>query len=176
MSGEEDFKDVKVMEGNTVDQLGTLHQANGRYALRFERSFSYNPEEVFRVITDPHSFSQWYPFATGEMDLKLGGKIAFDDGEGSTYEGIITELKEPHTFEFREVDDLIQIALLKEDEGCQMVFTHIFDDKEMAMYTAAGWHRCLDVFQQIVNGQPVEWKDNSVELREFYREAFDRKR
>lgn len=56
-----------------------------------------------------------------------------------------------------------------------MVFTHVFDDKEMAMYTAAGWHRCLDVLQQIVNGQPVEWKDNSVELREFYREAFDRK-
>lgn len=125
MCGEEDFKDVKVMEGNTVDQLATLHQANGRYALRFERFFSYKPEEVFRVITDPHSFSQWYPFATGEMDLKLGGEIAFDDGEGTTYEGIITELKEPYTFEFREVDDLIRISLQEEGKGCQLVFIHI---------------------------------------------------
>ncbi|MBD1383260.1 SRPBCC family protein [Metabacillus arenae] len=157
-----------------MNQFGTLHESNGRYALRFKRFFSYKPEEVFRVITDPSYFSQWYPFSTGEMDLRSGGKIAFDDGEGSTYEGIITELKKPHTFEFREVDDLIQISLLEEDEGCQMVFTHTFDDKEMAMYTAAGWHRCLDVLHQIVNGHPVEWKDNSVELREFYREAFDR--
>ncbi|WP_198433952.1 SRPBCC family protein [Virgibacillus salexigens] len=83
-------------------------------------------------------------------------------------------LKNPHTFEFREVDDLIRISLLEEDEGCQMVFTHIFDDKEMAMYIAAGWHRCLDALQQIVNRQPVEWKDNSAELRKLYREAFDR--
>lgn len=155
-----------------MNKLGTLHKTNDRFTLRFERFFSYKPEEVFRVITNPHSFSQWYPFATGEMDLKLGGKIAFDDGEGSTYEGIITGLIEPHTFEFREVDDLVQISLLEEKEGCQMVFSHTFDDNEMVMYVAAGWHRCLDALEQIVNGQPVEWKENAAELRELYREAF----
>ncbi|WP_413379636.1 SRPBCC domain-containing protein [Alkalihalobacillus sp. 1P02AB] len=157
-----------------MNEFGTLHDANGRYALRFERYFSYKPEVVFRVMTNPSYFSQWYPFSTGEIDLRIGGKIAFDDGEGSTYEGIITELKTPHTFEFREVDDLIQISFLEKNRGCQMIFTHTFDDKEMAMYTAAGWHRCLDVFHQIVNEHPIEWKDNSAELREFYREAFNR--
>lgn len=153
--------------------LGKLEKSNGRFALKFERFFSYEPWEVFRVITDPKSFSQWYPFATGEMDPKLGGKIAFDDGEGSTYEGIITEINEPYTFEFREMDDRILISLQEDDDGCQMVFTHIFDDKEMAIYTAAGWYRCLDVFEQIVNGQPIEWKDNSAELRHMYQEAFN---
>lgn len=156
-----------------MNQYGTLLESNGRYALRFERSFPYTNEEVFRVITNPSSFSKWYPFATGEMDVRLGGKIAFDDGEGSTYEGIITELIKPHTFEFREVDDLIQISLLKKDEGCQMIFIHTFDDKEMAMYIAAGWYRCLDVLQQIVNGDEIVWRDNSAELRGFYQEAFD---
>lgn len=87
MSGEEDFKDIKGMEDDIVDQFGTLHESNGRYTLRFERFFSYKPEEVFRVITNPHFFSQWYPFATGEMDLKLGGKIAFDDGEDRHMKG-----------------------------------------------------------------------------------------
>ncbi|MFG6147394.1 SRPBCC family protein [Halobacillus sp. B23F22_1] len=158
-----------------MSKYGTFHEVNGRYALRFERNFQYSPEEVFRVITDPDSFMQWYPFATGEMDLRPGGKIGFDDGEGSTYEGIITELESPHTFEFREVDDVIQISLREEGEGCEMVFTHIFDDKEMVMYVAAGWHRCLDAFGQIVNGQPVEWKDNAAELREFYSTAFESK-
>lgn len=40
------------------------------------------------------------------MDLRLGGKIAFDDAEGTTYEATITELEKPYLFVFREVDDL----------------------------------------------------------------------
>ncbi|QOR68855.1 SRPBCC family protein [Cytobacillus suaedae] len=156
-----------------MNQYGTLHESNGRCALRFELFFSFKPDMVYDVITNPRYFSQWYPFATGEMDVRLGGKIAFDDGEGSTYEGIITKLNKPNTFEFREVDDLLQISLSEKDEGCQMIFIHTFDDKEMAMYVAAGWHRCLDVLHQIINGHPVEWKDNSAELREVYKESFE---
>src|SRR3954452_8310988 len=94
---------------NEFGKFGTLHESNGRYALRFERFFSHKSEDVFRVITNPSYFSQWYPFATGEMDIRLGGKIAFDDGEGTTYKGTITELEKPYLFGFREVDDLINI-------------------------------------------------------------------
>lgn len=158
-----------------LNTYGTLHETNDCYSLRFERFFSFTPEYVFQGITNPSYFSQWYPFATGEMELRTGGKIYFDDGEGSTYEGIITEFIKPHTFEFREVNDLIQISLLKENEGCRMVFTHTFDEVEMAMYVAAGWHRCLDALHQLVNGQPVKWEDNAAELRVFYKEAFDLK-
>lgn len=71
---------------------GTLAESNGRYQLTFERFTLKHPEHVFSVFTNPHSFSRWYPFATGEMDLSLGGKIKFDDGEGSTYHAVITEL------------------------------------------------------------------------------------
>jgi uncharacterized protein YndB with AHSA1/START domain len=156
-----------------MNEYGRLQESNGRYALRFERYFLYKTADVFHVITNPSYFSQWYPFATGEMDLKPGGKIAFDDGEGSTYEGIITAFKSPHTFEFREVDDWIQISLREEGGGCIMEFTHIFDNKEMAMYVAAGWHRCLEVLEQIVNGRPIEWKDNAAELREIYSRALN---
>ncbi|WP_408010295.1 SRPBCC family protein [Pseudalkalibacillus sp. A8] len=155
-----------------MDNYGTLHETDGRYTLRFERFFPFNLEYVFGVIINPGDFSQWYPFATGEMDLRPGGKIAFNDGEGTTYEGIITELKKPHTFCFQEVDDLIQISLLEEEEGARMIFTHTFDDKTMAVNTAAGWHRCLSVLTQIIKGDPIEWQDNSAELRKVYSENF----
>jgi len=154
-------------------EYGTLHESNGRYALRFERFFPHNPEVVFSIITNPSYFSQWFPFATGEMDLRLGGKIAFDDGEGTTYEGTITELEKPYLFAFREVDDLINISLREEDKGCRMIFTHTFNDNSWAVKTAAGWHRCLDVLFQIVNGNPAKWHDNSAELRKIYSEAFN---
>ncbi|MCW3792917.1 hypothetical protein OM416_15100 [Paenibacillus sp. LS1] len=40
------------------------------------------------------------------------------------------------------------------------------------MNTAAGWHRCLDVLVQIMNGKLIKWHDNSTELRKIYSEAF----
>ena len=152
---------------------GTLHESNGRYTLRFERVFSHNSEDVFHAITNPTYFSEWYPFATGEMNLRLGGNIAFDDGEGTTYKGTITALDKPYLFGFREVDDLIEISVQEEDKGCRMIFTHTFNDDSWAVNTAAGWHRCLDVLGQIVNDEPINWADNSAELREFYSEALN---
>lgn len=157
-----------------MNEPGTLHESNGRYVLRFERFFPHNPEEVYRVITNPSDFSQWYPFATGEMDLRIGGEIAFDDGEGTIYIGTITELEPPTLFGFREVDDGISISLQEEDQGCLMVFTHTFSDDSWAVNTATGWHRCLDVLGQVINGKPIEWHDNSTELRKVYSDAFNR--
>lgn len=155
-----------------MSNYGSLLVKEGRQVLFFERKYLFSPDKVFHIITEPNSFIQWYPFATGEMDLRVGVKIKFDDGEGTAYEAVITELDPPHTFYFQEVDDLIDIRLHISSQGCTLTFSHTFDDREMAIYTAAGWHRCLDVLDQIVNGKPVEWKDNSVELREFYRRNF----
>ena len=156
-----------------MNDYGTLHKSNGRYALRFERFFPHDVEDVFLAVTNPSNFTQWYPFATREMDLKLGGKIAFDDGEGTTYEATITELEQPYKFGFREVDDLINISLEKENDGCRMIFTHTFDDSWL-VNTAAGWHRCLDVLAQIINSKPTEWNDNSAQLRKIFSEAFNK--
>ena len=159
-----------------MTENGTLHESNGRYVLRFERFFPHNPGYVSLVITNPSYFYQWYPFETGKIDLKLGGKNAFDDGEGKTYDGIITELDKPYLFGFREVDDLIKISLQEEDKGCRMIFTHTFDDDSWAVNTAAGWHGCLDVLGQIVNGKPIKWHDNATKLRKVYSEAFNMER
>ncbi|MGN8646539.1 SRPBCC domain-containing protein [Gracilibacillus sp. HCP3S3_G5_1] len=151
---------------------GTLSQHNGRYSLTFEYEFLLSPDKVFDTLIDPPSFIQWYPFATTEMDIKVGGKLKFDDGEGSVYEGEVIELEAPHTFVFQEIDDLLEMRIRERENGCLFTFKHSFDDASMAMYMAAGWHRCLDVFQQLVKGEPVNWKENAKELREYYSEAF----
>ncbi|WP_404407956.1 SRPBCC family protein [Jeotgalibacillus malaysiensis] len=157
-----------------MNEYGTLHESDGRYVIKFERAFSQNISEVFRILTTPDDFAQWYPFATGEMDLKPGGEIGFDDGEGTTYKGVITEIEEPVLFGFNEEGDLIRISLEQKENGSQMTFIHTFDDSAWAVNTAAGWHRCLDVFDQIINGHPVEWKENATELRAYYQKAFNK--
>ncbi|WP_018932939.1 SRPBCC domain-containing protein [Gracilibacillus lacisalsi] len=152
---------------------GTLSQHNERYSLTFECEFPFSSEKVFATLIDPTFFIQWYPFATMEMEVEVGGKLKFDDGEGSVYEGEVLELEEPHTFVFKEVDDLLDMRITEKEDGCLFTFKHSFDDASMAMYIAAGWHRCLEVFQQLVYGEPVVWKDNVETLREYYQEAFD---
>ncbi|SFL57801.1 Uncharacterized conserved protein YndB, AHSA1/START domain [Gracilibacillus orientalis] len=151
---------------------GKLSQNNGRYTLTFERELPFSPEKVFEILIDPDSFTQWYPFATKEMEVKIGGRLKFDDGEGSLYEGEIIELAAPHTFVFKKVDDLLDMRIAEKENGFVFTFRHSFDDASMAMYMATGWHRCLDVFQQLVYGEPVEWRDNAEELREYYQETF----
>ncbi|MBS3938323.1 MAG: SRPBCC family protein [Peptococcaceae bacterium] len=155
-----------------MSNYGSLHEIEGRSVLVFERKYPLSPKKVFRYITDPHYFTQWYPFATGDMDLSVGGKIKFDDGEGSSYEAVITEFIPPHSFCFREVDDLLEISLDEVDQGCILTFSHTFDDRAMAIYTAAGWHRCLEVLGQLIHGRTIEWEDNALELREYYKIKF----
>jgi uncharacterized protein YndB with AHSA1/START domain len=156
-----------------MSSFGSLHEKEKRHVLVFEREYPFSPEKVFRYITDPDYFTQWYPFATGDMDLSVGGKIKFDDGEGSIYEAVITKLNPPYLFCFREVDDLLETSINVVDQGCTLTFSHTFDDKEMAIYIAAGWHRCLDVLGQLIHGQKIEWKDNALELREYYKKGFN---
>ena len=152
-----------------MSNYGTLLKKERRSILVFERKYPFSPEKVFRFITEPDYFTKWYPFATGDMDLSVGGKIKFDDGEGSIYEGVITELNPPYSFCFREVDDLLEVSIQEVDQGCNLTFRHTFDDRTMAIYIAAGWHRCLDVLGQLIHGRTIEWEDNALELREYYK-------
>ena len=165
----------EVLGGTFMSNYGSLHEKEGRSVLIFERKYSVSPEKVFQYITVPVYFTKWYPFATGDMDLSIGGKIKFDDGEGSIYEAVITDLNPPTSFCFQEVDDLVEIGISTVDEGSALTFKHTFDDRQMAIYTAAGWHRCLDVLSQLIQGRPVEWEDNALELREYYKKSFDKK-
>ncbi|MGP4108471.1 SRPBCC family protein [Virgibacillus sp. L01] len=155
-----------------MNEYGKLYERDGRCVLQFERVFAHEPKSVFRRITDPDYFTKWYPFATGEMELKEGGRIDFDDGEGTKYEGVITAFEPPVVFAFREVDDLLRMELQNTPDGCRMTFEHKFDDRSWVAATAAGWHRCLDALSKMVNDQPPEWPDNRAELREFYRNNF----
>ncbi|WP_067727671.1 SRPBCC family protein [Oceanobacillus damuensis] len=154
-------------------EYGTLHhETDGKYTLKFERFFAQQPEEVFNTVIHPEYFPQWYPFATGDMDHREGGEITFDDGEGSTYAGIITKFVPPYVFAFREVKDLLSMEFQSEDKGCRLIFKHTFDNQSMTVRTAAGWHRCLDALGILVNGKEAAWPDNGAELREAYEKAF----
>ncbi|MGP3926431.1 SRPBCC family protein [Streptomyces sp. 8N616] len=160
----------------------TLTTVDGRPVLRIERRLAHPPDKVWRAITEPEHLSQWYPFRATELELRIGGKIHFDDGAGTTMDAIVTELDPPRLLAFsqhappgttRESDDLVRFELRPEGAaGTLLVFTHIFDDRYGAASYASGWQVCLDALEAVVAERPFEPGYPAAELHDSYVEKF----
>ncbi len=158
-----------------------LLMTDGRPTVRLERRFSHPPAKVWRAVTEPAHLSQWYPFRVEEMDFRLGGTIHFDDGAGTAYSAVITELEPPRVFAFsqtppesmpREGPDLIHLELRPDGDGCTLVFTHIFNDRPAAASYATGWHGCLAALTMVLAEVTVEFPPMSVDRYEAYVRTF----
>ncbi|HZC25776.1 MAG TPA: SRPBCC family protein, partial [Actinopolymorphaceae bacterium] len=159
----------------------SLRTVDGRQVLRIERRLPHSPQKVWRAVTEPAHLSQWYPFRAEELDLSVGGRIRFDDGQGTSYDAVVTALDPPRLFAFsehpppvmtRESDDLIQFELRPDGDGCVLVFTHVFDDRPAAASYATGWFGCLAALEPVLDGKPAEWPPMSVRRYESYVQAF----
>ncbi|WP_017559549.1 SRPBCC family protein [Nocardiopsis baichengensis] len=147
----------------TADELTTV---DGRPALRMERRLAHPVEQVWRALTEPERLNRWYPFPVASLDLRVGGAIRFDDGEGTTMDGVVVELDPPHRFAFsehapeemgREGDDIARFELEPDGDGCLLVFTHVFDDRPGAASYAVGWDTCLGALRAVAAGREPEW-------------------
>ncbi|GAA0427347.1 hypothetical protein Acor_37430 [Acrocarpospora corrugata] len=156
----------------------TLNTVDGRSVLRMERPLAHPPGKVWHAITDPGGLSAWYPFPATELDPRPGGTIVFDDGAGTMLKATITELDPPRVFAFsehaptsmpRESEDLIRFELRPTPGGCQLIFTHTFDDRYAAASYASGWQTCLVALEFLLDGRPFTPPEgNFPELHEEY--------
>lgn len=121
---------------------------------------------MWRAVTEPERLSRWYPFAVVALDLRVGGAMRFDDGEGTVLDGVVVELDPPRRFAFsehapeemrRENDDLVRFELEPDGDGCLLVFTHVFDDRPGAASYAVGWDLCLRMLGVAVDGEEPDW-------------------
>jgi uncharacterized protein YndB with AHSA1/START domain len=162
----------------------TLGSTDGRPTLRMERRLGHPAEKVWRALTDPKELSQWYPFRTDEVDLRIGGTIPFQDEGGNTYQAVITELEplrvlgfrvaEPNTPGGREHDNRLRFELRDDGDGCLLIFTQVFADRPAAASYAAGWQTCLDAMENVLAGDPVPPMDPALmtERHEAFVAAF----
>ena len=122
-----------------------------RQVLQFERDLVHPVERVWEALIDPVQLGQWYPFAVHAFEPGVGGRIAFDDGEGTIYYGEIREFEPPHLLSFTEAQDLVHIKLRAGDRGCRMIFTHTFDDPSLTEGNEIGWRECLAELKRILD-------------------------
>jgi uncharacterized protein YndB with AHSA1/START domain len=115
-----------------------------------ERFLNHPPERVWSAMTEAEQLSQWYPFEVLSIDLRIGGRISFDDGEGAIYQGEVTKLEPGRVFSFTEGGTLVHIEIETEGDGCRMFFRHTFDDPSIAESNAIGWEECLDDLESLL--------------------------
>jgi uncharacterized protein YndB with AHSA1/START domain len=122
--------------------------------LRLERRYDHPVERVWRAITDPDELRHWFP---PEEDLK------------------VTESEPPHVLAGSWCGDALRFELRPDGDGCVLVFTHAFADRNKAARDGAGWASCFARFDALLAGEPMSAADSLVgwlETHERYAEQF----
>ncbi|MGY1840636.1 MULTISPECIES: SRPBCC domain-containing protein [unclassified Modestobacter] len=148
---------------------GTLETIDGRPALRFERVLAHPVERVWRAVSVPAELERWFPAAadwtpaTGEV-FEAGGMT-----------GEVTEVEPPHRLAWTFAGDHYAFDLTEHDDGCLLVFTHVFDDRTTAAQTATGWDAYLSRLEPHLAGEQLSEEEAHAswgDVHERYAERF----
>ena len=112
---------------------GTLETVDGRPALRFERPLAHSIERVWRAVSEPAELERWFPAA---VDWTPAAGETLEAG-GMT--GEVNEVEAPNRLAWTFNGERYSFDLAAHDDGCLLVFTHVFDDRTLAAQTATGW-------------------------------------
>jgi len=122
--------------------------------LRFERRYGHAIERVWRALTDPGELRHWFP-----------------SGEALR----VSESEPPRLLAGTWCGEPVRFELRPDGDGCVLVFTHGFADRDTAARTAAGWDRCFARLDALFAGHPIS-EPESLELwpevHERYAETF----
>lgn len=122
--------------------------------LRFEWRFGYPIERVWRAISEPAERAQWFP---------------------SDAEFEVTDSEPPRLLTGSFWGDRLRFELTGDGNGCLLLFTHEFSERDDAAKTAAGWDRCFTRLQALLAGATLD-EGEALELwplvHERYAESF----
>jgi DNA-binding transcriptional ArsR family regulator/uncharacterized protein YndB with AHSA1/START domain len=144
---------------------GTLEEAEGQYALRFERDLPYPVERVWDAITRPGQIALWWlPFdAEIELELEPGGRyvMRWTEPDPGTMSWTVLRV-EPlrlfvHTHE--EPESVVRWALQAHADGCRMILTQTGKSGPQAVerHYLSGLHMSLERLELALEGRPSPW-------------------
>jgi uncharacterized protein YndB with AHSA1/START domain len=123
--------------------------------LRLERHYRHPVERVWRALTDPDEVRHWFPSEDEPLE--------------------VSEEVPPRLLAGTWYGDELRFELRPDGDGCILVFTHAFTDRDTAARTAAGWDRCFARMDALFAGHPMSEPDSLElwpEIHERYAETF----
>lgn len=139
------------------------------YTATFVREFSRSIEDVWAMLTENGKLQQWFSELTIE-DLRKGGNIKFDMGNGEFGNMTILDYEEGKKLSFEWGEDQVHFELTADNGSTQLVLVETIS--KIIPHTAkdlAGWHVCLDVIEAILEGKEIarekEWEKEYPEYQ-----------
>lgn len=153
---------------------GTLVKVDGRYLLRFERTYRHPCEEVWRALIEPESLAEWFPSAIeGERRAGAALRFVFPADEGPVLTGTIRVFEPPRLLEYTWDSDVLRWELTPTATGTTLVFTTSVQQRSVAARDATGWHGCLDNLDRVIETQkPVSAAQGFASRYEDYIRRF----
>jgi uncharacterized protein YndB with AHSA1/START domain len=143
-----------------------------RYTMEYVRTYAHPIERVWRAITEPKEFRQW--FIPGSIELRTGGAYEFKAGD---FSGTVQEIDPPHKIRFSGglPGSYFQYELTEVEDGTQMRFVNHFGpaeryptdpndlggdlpaglDTPWAPGFVGGWHEYWDALGDFLTGIPI---------------------
>lgn len=164
--------------------LAKIEKQNQFYVATYERHFDTTVEEVWSWLTENEKLTQWFSELI-VYDLRKGGVIAFNMGDGSFEKMRITDFKDSAILEFTWGDenvtkDSVRFELTPHENGCELfLIEKISEITDHTPRDLAGWHICLDVIERLMEGKSVdnrmaEWEKVYPKYIETVKSALDK--
>jgi uncharacterized protein YndB with AHSA1/START domain len=133
---------------------GTLEQIDdGRWRLRFTRTFRHPVDTVWKAISEPEHLAQWFPTTIeGERVAGAPLRFSFPGGQAAPFEGEMIACEPPSLMELRWGPDTIRLELRPSPEGTELTLLDTLEELGKAARDGAGWHTCLDALQGALDG------------------------
>jgi len=137
--------------------MAQVQKQGEKWTLVLVKELRHAPEKVWEAITDPVHLREWAPFdAEGNLGL-LGATVKLTTvgapGERIT-QTTVKRADAPHLLEYTWGDFDMRWELEATGAGTRLTLWTNIGRRFVAM-GAAGWHICLDVLDNLLNGTPI---------------------
>jgi uncharacterized protein YndB with AHSA1/START domain len=127
-----------------------------RWKLIFVRSLRHPPERVWSALTDPAQQREWSPFVS-DRDLGSVGEVVLTMVDGDSEQrlpSMVLRVEPPKMLEHTWDTDLLRWELVPEGVGTRLTLSHSLTERSWVPKVAAGWHLCLVVAEELLDGNP----------------------
>lgn len=137
---------------------GVLLKVGGEWEIRFERRLRHAPQKVWDAITAPGAMSRWFDETFMPDPLEVGATIRFVHSHvGMESRGEITALDPPRLIEWLWIGGFgpksrMRWEIEPEGDGSRLIMRQQVADPPVTARTMAGWHKCLDRMEAILDG------------------------
>lgn len=131
--------------------------SDDRWTLILVRDLRHPPATVWAALTEPEQLAAWSPY-TADRNLGTPGEatLTMVDAETSVeLAAVVHRADPPALLEYSWGADLLRWELAATGAGTRLTLCHTVKDRDWLAKAAAGWHLCLVVAEQLLDGRPI---------------------